>query len=209
MAAVLLRRLLSSAFDEVYPTLPSDVQTAIKSELVMIIQMETQSSMRKKICDIAAELARNLIYEDGNNQWPEGLKFLFDSVSSQNMGLQEAALHIFWNFPGIFGNQQQHYLDVIKRMLVQCMQDQEHPSIRTLSARATAAFILANEHNIALFKHFADLLPGFLQMFLILAWFRLGTGDQLYIKTRKKNFVIQVVGFCHFYKFLAFDEMTV
>ncbi|XP_062957947.1 importin-5 [Cynocephalus volans] len=163
MAAVLLRRLLSSAFDEVYPTLPSDVQTAIKSELLLIIQMETQSSMRKKICDIAAELARNLIDEDGNNQWPEGLKFLFDSVSSQNMGLREAALHIFWNFPGIFGNQQQHYLDVIKRMLVQCMQDQEHPSIRTLSARATAAFILANEHNVALFKHFADLLPGFLQ----------------------------------------------
>ncbi|MEJ1280639.1 hypothetical protein NN561_011584 [Cricetulus griseus] len=164
MAAVLLRRLLSSAFDEVYPALPSDVQTAIKSELLMIIQMETQSSMRKKICDIAAELARNLIDEDGNNQWPEGLKFLFDSVSSQNMGLREAALHIFWNFPGIFGNQQQHYLDVIKRMLVQCMQDQEHPSIRTLSARATAAFILANEHNVALFKHFADLLPGFLQL---------------------------------------------
>ncbi|XP_023570964.1 importin-5 [Octodon degus] len=163
MAAVLLRRLLSSAFDEVYPALPSDVQTAIKSELLVIIQMETQSSMRKKICDIAAELARNLIDEDGNNQWPEGLKFLFDSVSSQNMGLREAALHIFWNFPGIFGNQQQHYLDVIKRMLAQCMQDQEHPSIRTLSARATAAFILANEHNVALFKHFADLLPGFLQ----------------------------------------------
>ncbi|KAI5141125.1 Importin-5 [Manis pentadactyla] len=163
MAAVLLRRLLSSAFDEVYPTLPSDVQTAIKSELLMIIQMETQSSMRKKICDIAAELARNLIDEDGNNQWPEGLKFLFDSVSSQNMGLQEAALHIFWNFPGIFGNQQQHYIDVIKWMLVQYMEDQEHPSIRTLSARATAAFILANEHNVVLFKHFADLLPGFLQ----------------------------------------------
>ncbi|XP_049976984.1 importin-5-like isoform X2 [Alexandromys fortis] len=163
VAAVLLRRLLSSAFDEVYPTLPPDVQTAIKSELLMIIQMETQPSVRKKVCDVVAELARRLIDEDGNNQWPEGLKFLFDSVSSQSTGLREAALHIFWNFPGIFGNQQQHYLDVIKRMLVQCMQDQEHPSIWTLSARATAAFILANEQNVALFKHFADLLPGFLQ----------------------------------------------
>ena len=39
-----------------------------------------------------------------------------------------------------------------------------HILIRTLSARATAAFILANEHNVALFKHFADLLPGFLQV---------------------------------------------
>ncbi|ETE66899.1 Importin-5 [Ophiophagus hannah] len=163
MAAVLLRRLLSASFEEVYPTLPSEVQTAIKSELLVIIQLETQSSMRRKICDIVAELARNLIDEDGNNQWPEGLKFLFDSVSSQNVGLREAALHIFWNFPGIFGNQQQHYLEVIKRMLVQCMQDQENPTIRTLSARAAAAFVLANEQNLPLLKHFADLLPGILQ----------------------------------------------
>lgn len=37
-----------------------------------------------------------IVDEDGNNQWPEGLKFLFDSVSSQSMGLREAALHIFW-----------------------------------------------------------------------------------------------------------------
>ncbi|KAJ7415326.1 Importin-5 [Willisornis vidua] len=163
MAAVLLRRLLSSAFEEVYPALSPEDQTSVKSELLLFIQLEVQSTMRKKICDIVAELARNLIDEDGNNQWPEVLKFLFDSVSSQNVGLREAALHIFWNFPGIFGNQQQHYLEVIKRMLVQCMQDQEHPSTKTLSARAAAGFVLANEHNAPLLKHFADLLPGILQ----------------------------------------------
>ncbi|XP_040192060.1 importin-5 [Rana temporaria] len=163
MAAVLLRRLLSSAFEEVYPSLPTDVQNAIKSELLLVIQLESQSTMRKKICDIVAELSRNLIDDDGNNQWPEALKFLFDSVSSQDVGLRESALHIFWNFPGIFGNQQQHYLEVIKRMLVQCMQDQAHPQIGTLSARAAAAFVLANEHNVPLLKHFADLLPGVLQ----------------------------------------------
>ncbi|KAG8586378.1 hypothetical protein GDO81_005362 [Engystomops pustulosus] len=163
MAAVLLRRLLSSSFEEVYPSLPSDVQNAIKTELLVVIQLEAQSNMRKKICDIVAELARNLIDDDGNNQWPEALKFLFDSVNSQDVGLRESALHIFWNFPGIFGNQQQHYLEVIKRMLVQCMQDQNHPGIRTLSARAAAAFVLANEHNVPLLKHFADLLPGILQ----------------------------------------------
>uniref|UniRef100_A0A8C5LUS5 Importin-5 n=1 Tax=Leptobrachium leishanense TaxID=445787 RepID=A0A8C5LUS5_9ANUR len=163
MAAVLLRRLLSSSFEDVYPSLPVEVQNAIKSELLLVIQLEAQSNMRKKICDIVAELARNLIDDDGNNQWPEALKFLFESVSSQDVGLREAALHIFWNFPGIFGNQQQHYLDVIKRMLVQCMQDQNTPVIRTLSARAAAAFVLANEHNVPLLKHFADLLPGILQ----------------------------------------------
>ncbi|KAM9319984.1 importin-5 [Gastrophryne carolinensis] len=163
MAAVLLRRLLSSAFEEVYPSLSTDVQNAIKSELLLAIQLEPQTSMKKKISDIVAELARNLIDDDSNNQWPEALKFLFDSVSSQDVGLRESALHIFWNFPGIFGNQQQHYLEVIKRMLVQCMQDQTNPQIRALSARAAGAFVLANEHNVPLLKHFSDLVPGILQ----------------------------------------------
>uniref|UniRef100_A0A8C1BEZ7 Karyopherin (importin) beta 3 n=1 Tax=Cyprinus carpio carpio TaxID=630221 RepID=A0A8C1BEZ7_CYPCA len=163
MAAVLLRRLMSSSFEEVYPSLAIDVQTAIKTELLAGIQSEGSPNIRKKVCDIAAELTRNLIDDDGNNQWPEILKFLFDSVNSQDVNLREAALHIFWNFPGIFGNQQQHYLEVIKRMLVQCMQDQENPQIRTLAARAASSFILSNESNTALLKHFSDLLPGILQ----------------------------------------------
>uniref|UniRef100_A0A3Q0RWT9 Importin-5 n=1 Tax=Amphilophus citrinellus TaxID=61819 RepID=A0A3Q0RWT9_AMPCI len=163
MAAVLLRRLLSSSFEEIYPGLTLEMQTAIKTELLTGIQHETSPTIRKKICDIAAELSRNLIDDDGSNQWPEVLKFLFDSVNSDNVGLREAALHIFWNFPGIFGNQQQHYMEVIKRMLVQCMQDQANPQIRTLAARAAASFVLSNESNTALLKHFADLLPGILQ----------------------------------------------
>ncbi|CAB1327664.1 unnamed protein product [Coregonus sp. 'balchen'] len=163
MAAVLLRRLLSSSFEEIYPGLTVDMQTAIKTELVTSIQTEASPNIRKKVADIAAELCRNLLDDDGNNQWPELLKFLFDSVNSDNVGLREAALHIFWNFPGIFGNQQQHYMEVIKRMLVQCMQDQENPQIRTLAARAAASFVLSNEGNTALLKHFSDLLPGILQ----------------------------------------------
>ncbi|KAJ3584175.1 hypothetical protein NHX12_014671 [Muraenolepis orangiensis] len=164
MAAVLLRRLLSSSFEEIYPGLTVDMQTAVKTELLASIQQEASPNIRKKVCDIAAELSRNLVGDDGNNQWPELLKFLFDSVSSQDVSLRESALHIFWNFPGIFGNQQQHYMEVIKRMLVQCMQDQENPQIRTLAARAAASFILSNEGNTPLLKHFSDLLPGILQV---------------------------------------------
>uniref|UniRef100_A0A8B9H1F5 Karyopherin (importin) beta 3 n=1 Tax=Astyanax mexicanus TaxID=7994 RepID=A0A8B9H1F5_ASTMX len=91
MAAVLLRRLLSSSFEEVYPSLTVDVQMAIKTELLASIQMDGSSSIRKKVCDVAAELSRNLL------------------------------------------------------------------------ARATASFILSNEGNSALLKHFSDLLPGILQ----------------------------------------------
>uniref|UniRef100_A0A8D3E823 TOG domain-containing protein n=1 Tax=Scophthalmus maximus TaxID=52904 RepID=A0A8D3E823_SCOMX len=95
MAAVLLRRLLSSSFEEIYPGLTVEMQTAIKTELLSSIQQETSPNIRKKVCDIAAELCRNLIDDDGNNQWPELLKFLFDSVNSDSVNLREAALHIF------------------------------------------------------------------------------------------------------------------
>lgn len=63
MAAVLLRRLLSSAFEEVYPNLSAEIQTAVKTELLAGIQSDGPSSIRKKVCDVAAELARNLLGE--------------------------------------------------------------------------------------------------------------------------------------------------
>lgn len=61
MAAVLLRRLLSSSFEEIYPGLPVTLQVAIKTELLTSIQQESSPNIRKKVCDIAAELSRNLI----------------------------------------------------------------------------------------------------------------------------------------------------
>lgn len=61
MAAVLLRRLLSSSFEEIYPGLTVSMQAAIKTELLTSIQQESLPNIRKKVCDIAAELSRNLI----------------------------------------------------------------------------------------------------------------------------------------------------
>lgn len=61
MAAVLLRRLFSSSFEEIYPGLTVEMQTAVKTELLNGIQADGSSSIRRKVCDVAAELARNLI----------------------------------------------------------------------------------------------------------------------------------------------------
>lgn len=73
MAAVLLRRLLSSSFEEIYPGLTLEMQTAIKTELLTSIQQETSPNIRKKVCDIAAELTRNLI---GNKKIFKNVFFL-------------------------------------------------------------------------------------------------------------------------------------
>uniref|UniRef100_A0A4W5L6I0 Karyopherin (importin) beta 3 n=1 Tax=Hucho hucho TaxID=62062 RepID=A0A4W5L6I0_9TELE len=118
MAAVLLRRLLSSSFEEIYPGLTVDMQMAIKTELVTSIQTEASPNIRKKVADIAAELCRNLLDDDGNNQWPELLKFLFDSVNSDNVGLREAVISA----------------------LLQTMEDQTNPRVQAHAAAALINF---------------------------------------------------------------------
>uniref|UniRef100_A0AAX7VJ56 IPO4/5-like TPR repeats domain-containing protein n=1 Tax=Astatotilapia calliptera TaxID=8154 RepID=A0AAX7VJ56_ASTCA len=126
MAAVLLRRLLSSSFEEIYPGLTVEMQTAIKTELLTGIQQETSPTIRKKICDIAAELSRNLIDDDGNNQWPEVLKFLFDSVNAENV-----------DFAPTF---QKKFHDKVISALLQTMEDQSNPRVQAHAAAALINF---------------------------------------------------------------------
>uniref|UniRef100_A0A8C0V8D4 Importin 5 n=1 Tax=Cyanistes caeruleus TaxID=156563 RepID=A0A8C0V8D4_CYACU len=142
MAAVLLRRLLSSAFEEVYPALSPEDQTLVKSELLLFIQLEMQSTMRKKICDIVAELARNLIDEDGNNQWPEVLKFLFDSVNSQNVGLHTPLVMPLdkWQLTLHLGFKRNFMRRQVIGALLQTMEDQGSQRVQAHAAAALINF---------------------------------------------------------------------
>lgn len=57
----MLRRLISSSVDEQWNTLDENIMKSLKSELLSAVQQETDSSIRKKIADVIAELARFLI----------------------------------------------------------------------------------------------------------------------------------------------------
>ena len=61
MSAVLLRRLLSNSFEEVWPLIQPPLQEAIKQELMLAVQEELTPPVRRKVCDVVAELARNMI----------------------------------------------------------------------------------------------------------------------------------------------------
>lgn len=61
MAAVLLRRLYTSSFEEFWPQFSPEMQTTIKEETLRSVQQETDPSMRKKVCECTAELARNML----------------------------------------------------------------------------------------------------------------------------------------------------
>ncbi len=95
LAAVMLRRLISSEFEAFFPKLPAEQQAQFKGQLLLVLQQEPNKNVRKKLADLVAEVVRNLIDDDGNNHWPEFLKFLFEMASSPNVEMKEVALHIF------------------------------------------------------------------------------------------------------------------
>jgi hypothetical protein len=58
----LLRRLFQTQFETFWPKYSPDQQVALKKELLTrITQLDDDENIRKKICFIVAELARNLM----------------------------------------------------------------------------------------------------------------------------------------------------
>jgi len=63
MAAVLLRRIYTSSFEEFWPQFPPESQAQLKERTIVSIQSEPNATLRKKICECGAEFARNLLGE--------------------------------------------------------------------------------------------------------------------------------------------------
>lgn len=164
MAAVLLRRLFSNEFQEFYPKLPPEAQAQLKDQIILAVQQEQSDQMRRKVCEVIAEVARNLIDDDGNNQWPQFLQFMFHCSNSPDPQMKESALRIFAAVPGVFGNEQTNYLDGIKQMLQRSLLAQDSYDVRFQAVRAVGSFILLHDKEMPILKHFADLLPSMIQV---------------------------------------------
>jgi hypothetical protein len=57
----MLRRLISTSVEENWNGLDDQVKSTVKAELLIAVQQEVDQSIRKKITDVIAELARFLI----------------------------------------------------------------------------------------------------------------------------------------------------
>lgn len=131
--------------------------------MISLLSRDTESfQMRKKLAELGAELARNLIDDEGKNTWPDFLNFLFQLANSPSVPLRENALLVFSLIPGIFGNQQANYLDVIKQMLAHSFQSETF-SVRFLAAKAFACFITDHEKEESILKHFSELMPLYMK----------------------------------------------
>lgn len=131
----------------------------MKQNILTAIQQDINATLRRKVCEVVAEVARYLVDDDGNNQWPELLQFLFLCVHSEHVELQESALRIFAAVPTVFGNQEAQYLTMIKQMLQQSIQPNVDVTVRIQAVRAIGAFILAHEKDSSILKGFTELLP--------------------------------------------------
>lgn len=179
MAAVLLRRLFTSDFNEFYKELPQESKAQLLQQVLLAVQQDVSPNMRRKICEVISEVARNLVDDESNNQWPEILQFLFQCANSSSSQLQESALRIFTSVPNIFGNQEAQYIDLIKQMLAKSLEPTADVEVRFQAVRAVGAFILNHEKETQLHKHFSDLLP---RMIMVIAESIEAADDQSLLK---------------------------
>lgn len=164
MATVLLRRIFTQEFADFYPNLPLEAQQELKTRVLSLLNIEQSDNLRRKSCEVAAELARNLIDDDGNNTWPEFLQFLFQCANSPSPILKESSLRMFAAVPGVFGNQQVLHLDLIKQMLQQSLSDPSSYNVRFQAVKAVCAFIMLHEKEDPIHKQFMELLPSVIQV---------------------------------------------
>lgn len=143
--------------------LNNEAQNQVKTEMMALLGKDNEPlAMRKKLAEVAAELVRNLIDDDGNNTWVEFLQYLFQLANMNNQVQKENALIIFALVPGIFGNQQSAYLDVIKQMLAQSFQHEQY-SVRFHAGKALACFVTDHDKDESVLRHFTDLIPFYLK----------------------------------------------
>ncbi|KAI1286009.1 Importin-5 [Halotydeus destructor] len=161
LSIVLLRRLFSTDFDKYSGTSTPDAVNQMKIDILALVKTPIDAVLKRKICDAAAELAKNFLDDDGNNLWPDFLNSLFECVNSSDLVLKECALNMFAYVPGVFGNQQSRYLDVIRQMLIHCLavSPTTDLNVRTSAVKATSSFALLHYEEKPIVKQLQECIP--------------------------------------------------
>ena len=149
---------MSSDFQRIATEMPRESFEVMKGELLVLVKTPSEAGLKKKICDAASELAKNLIDDNGNNLWPEFLNLLFECVNSADPSQKESALNMLTYVPGVFGNQQSRYLDVIRQMLLHCLTESPTTNleVRTAAVKAATSFVLAHADEKSIVKHLQE-----------------------------------------------------
>ncbi|KAL9107145.1 MAG: hypothetical protein Q9227_007925 [Pyrenula ochraceoflavens] len=141
-AAVLFRRIsnrqqkdtASAESKELFLSLPPEPKVAIRTKLLQCLASEQGATVRNKIGDAVAEIARQ--YTDNDEQWPELLSALFQASQSTEPEQRENAFRIFATTPGIIEKQHE---DAVLGAFNKGFKD-DNVSVRLAAVEAFAAF---------------------------------------------------------------------
>ncbi|KAF2000467.1 importin subunit beta-3 [Amniculicola lignicola CBS 123094] len=150
------RKAANGQTKDLFLTLPDAERDAIRAKLIQCLASETDSSVRAKIGDAVAELARQ--HTDENVPWPELLGALFHASQSGDAGQRETAFRIFSTTPGIIEKQHE---DVVMGAFKAGFGDSE-TSVRISAVEAFASFF-SSINKKAQPKYFA-LIPEILNI---------------------------------------------
>lgn len=160
---ILLRRLLTASWSEIWPAWDAGVQAQFKGDLLTVVQATPDKTLRRRLADVIAEVARNSLDENSGEQtWPEVYQFVPTAAMSDDPQLKIVAMTIFESVPQLFGASQSLQYDGIKAMFRNNMSHTE-PEVRSTAVKAFTAFLGDNDEDDKLMKVFQELIPDFLK----------------------------------------------
>ncbi|PAV56029.1 hypothetical protein WR25_06488 isoform D [Diploscapter pachys] len=118
-----------------------------------------EHSLRKKVTDVVAEIARNTIDEETAKQtWTDVLTFLDHCNKSDSEQLKLSAMTLIESVPNIFGADQDKFLPGIKQIMDSCL---AHPSsaVRSAAVKAYVSFVIENDEDERLVKMLSHCVP--------------------------------------------------
>ncbi|KAK9123341.1 hypothetical protein Sjap_012943 [Stephania japonica] len=160
MAAILLRKQLTRDDSYIWPRLSPSTQSVLKSQLLVCVQREDVKTITKKLCDTVSELASGILPD---NQWPELLPFMFQSVTSDSPRLQESALLIFAQLSQYIGEILVPHLNTLHSVFLQCLSSSSASADVRIAALGAAINFIQCLSSAAERDRFQDLLPPMMQ----------------------------------------------
>lgn len=140
-AAVIFRRIASKTRKndqgevvEIFISLPAEQAHAIREKLLQVLTVENDRSVRNKISDAIAEIARQ--YTDNDQSWADLLQVLFQLSMAPDAGKRETAYRVFTTTPGII---EKTHEDAVAQAFSRGFKD-DSVSVRIAAMEAFASF---------------------------------------------------------------------
>lgn len=161
LCCVLLRRVIGTTEQSLWPVLSAQTQGITKSQLLEALEKETNNHTRSQLTNAVSELGKRLLDPKlGGSSWNELLAFMHKATKSPKEGDREAALHIFGDLADELQEQLRPQLGMLKDILAAGLGDPASLKVRLAALNAVISFlsVLNQPSERAVFQELTQLM---------------------------------------------------